>query len=283
MSNAELPVSSQDAGQWLTSSVLPRFLEPGESVLAVGMAEFAEGDVEACFAGIRNDRGEQVPALIKGLHNVFVAMTSHRIFLMPGRVDVRKQHGQHNILDGVTSIRWQAVRKVAIPSALGQLSYVNLLVPSRFQPGELYANKLQFWNKEDGVASQRHLHEAGPGIVRDRVAAAEAAGLKSNTIYEVLSTERQTDRPDLEAIYAQGKAISAAKEAELAARKAAGPAKSRSAAAGFALAGVLGILLAGALVFNAIDKELNVLGVGLSGAPALVGVFLLIGAKKRLP
>lgn len=233
----------QDLAQWLHGGLLASVLEPGEVLGPVGRARCdgpvvrdASGTVLGLFTGM------QWPGKVtESSADAFVVFTSSRVLLMPGHV-ARNEHGQQNTVYGLSAVRWSAMERVNVPSEAlsGQKRYLNLHLRDAAAPQAFPVLKLAFWEREDGVATQRDFFDRASAVAFERVQSTHAAGVAAPPRqWDVLACAELTDRPELDAMYAARRAANDDARAATRARRYS-PMNLHRAGAALALATALG-------------------------------------------
>ncbi len=200
----------QDLAQWLQRSLLPPVLEAGEVIGPIGKA--------TCDGPITRDASGRVLGLFSGMSwagkgsdangDAFVVFTSTRVLLMPGFV-FNSQHGQQNIVYGLSAIRWSAVTRINVPSEAisGQKRYLNLHLYDPGNPNGFTVLKLAIWFKDDGIATQRDFFDRAAVVAQERVQSTQAARIPPPPrTWDILSCAELNDRPDMDAMAAARRA-----------------------------------------------------------------------------
>ncbi len=208
----------QDLAQWFHRSLLPPVLEAGEVIGLIGKA--------TCDGPVTRDASGRIVGLFSGMKwagqtsdanaDAFIVFTSTRVLLMPGFVFM-SEHGQQNIVYGLSSIRWSAVTRINVPSEAisGQKRYLNLHLYDPSNPNGFTVVKLAIWFKDDGIATQRDFFDRAAAVAQERVQSAQAARVPAPPrAWDVLFCNEINDRPDMDALAAVKRAERAAAHAK---------------------------------------------------------------------
>lgn len=148
------------ATQFVHESVLRGGLEPGEQVLAVGMAEVFSYKTRRLLGGLQGTEGAS-------LQPRWIALTTHRLLELDG-----SQRGGFARVAGIAELRWSAMHE-AIVGQMGDRRGFDVGGPTVTYGFRFFTSHARH---EIDAASQRDFFERASSIVDERVRAARAAG-----------------------------------------------------------------------------------------------------------